>query len=63
MRKLALLLITLSFANIAKAATFQEDLHQRRTRFMERLGSDSMLILWSALAGEMGGERKNDGGK
>src|SRR5262245_11951661 len=48
MRKFAILLITVSFANVALAANFQEDLHQRRVSFMERLDPESMLILWSA---------------
>jgi len=49
MRRLfSLLVIAACFASTATAATFPEDLRQRRARFMERLSSDSMLILWSA---------------
>src|SRR6266705_2708056 len=49
MRRLALLfLMSTSFVGVVRAADFQDDLHQRRARFMERLSADSMLILWSA---------------
>src|SRR5438034_5381613 len=49
MRRLALLVfMATSLAGAARAGDFEDDLRERRIRFMERLGPDSMLILWSA---------------
>ena len=48
-RRFALLFVMIaSVVSLVRAAEFQDDLHERRARFMDRLGSDSMLILWSA---------------
>jgi len=38
----------LTLVSLAGAAAFQDDLQGRRNRFMQLLGTDSMLILWSA---------------
>jgi len=38
----------LTLVSLAGAAAFQADLQGRRNRFMQLLGTDSMLILWSA---------------
>src|SRR5215813_5154605 len=49
MRRLVLLLLAgICLAPAAVAGEFQDDLRTRRERFMERLGPDAMLILWSA---------------
>jgi len=42
------LLLGLVLVSLAGAAALQDDLHGRRERFMQLLGPDSMLILWSA---------------
>src|SRR3954471_21635802 len=47
-RILVSLALGLALVSLAGAAAFQDDLQSRRTRFMQSLGSDSMLILWSA---------------
>ena len=45
-----LLIAWLSIAGAARASELSDDLKARRTRVMEKLGPDSMLILWSAPA-------------
>ena len=47
-RILVSLVLGLTLASLTSAAAFQDDLQGRRTRIMQLLGSDSMLILWSA---------------
>src|SRR5262245_28491867 len=47
-RLIVLLFVATCLIGPVRAAELQDDLHQRRARFMERLGADSMLILWSA---------------
>ena len=43
-----LLFVLSFFPRLATAGEFQDDLKARRARAMERLGPESMLILWSA---------------
>ncbi len=45
---LRLALVVLVYAGTARAQQFQDDLKARRARAMERLGNDSILILFSA---------------
>ena len=47
-RLLAVALLVLSVAGLARASDFSDDLRARRARVMKRLGRDAMLILWSA---------------
>src|SRR5438309_12091565 len=42
------LILGLALVSLTRAAVFQDDLQGRRSRFMQLLSSDSMLILWSA---------------
>jgi Xaa-Pro aminopeptidase len=40
--------LVLFVAGLARASEFSDDLKARRSRVMERIGGDAMLILWSA---------------
>jgi Xaa-Pro aminopeptidase len=46
----ALFLALAASARAASASEFSDDLSQRRARVMDRLGPDSLLVLWSAPA-------------
>ena len=48
LQRVALLLVLLATASAAGASEFSDDLKARRARAMERLGPDSLLVLWSA---------------
>lgn len=44
----ATLTLSLAIAHTAAAGPLQDDLVQRRARVMEKLGADTLLVLWSA---------------
>ena len=44
----AIAFVALAAASTVRASDFSDDLKARRTRMMERLGPDAMLVLWSA---------------
>src|SRR4051794_20711152 len=47
-RAIAVVWLLLACAGLARASEFADDLAARRARIMERLGPDTMLVLWSA---------------
>ena len=48
-RRVVLIVVALVFlGGVVRASELSEDLKARRARVMERVGADSMLILWSA---------------
>jgi Xaa-Pro aminopeptidase len=45
---LAAVCLLLLATGVARASELSDDLHARRSRIMERLGADAVLVLWSA---------------